>query len=230
MLKQFGQEIWTSDGPNVSGALGFHFPTRMVVIRLSGGDLFVWSPVAITDDLRASVNALGRVRHLVAPNSLHHVSINAWKQAYPDARVHGAPGLKSVRPDIVSDSELGDQPDAAWAADIEQVVARGNRITTEVVFLHRASRTAIFTDLIQQFPRGWFRGWRGIIANLDGMTRAEPSVPQKFRTAFADRDAARVSLRRILAWPTEKVLMAHGPPVTTDGAAFLARAFAWLKP
>jgi hypothetical protein len=44
----------------------------MAAIRLSGGSLFVWSPVALTEDLRAEVDALGEVRYLVAPNSLHH--------------------------------------------------------------------------------------------------------------------------------------------------------------
>jgi hypothetical protein len=35
--------------------------------------------------------------------------------------------------------------------------------------------------------------------------------------AFVDRRAARSALRRILAWPSSKVIMAHGPPV--DGMA-----------
>jgi hypothetical protein len=60
------------------------------------------------------------------------------------------------------------------------------------------------------------------------MLGPEPSVPRKFRVTFTDRQAARASVERILAWPTEKVLMAHGAPVTTDGRAFLRRAFKWL--
>lgn len=110
------------------------------------------------------------------------------------------------------------------------MIVRGSRITQEVVFFHRASGTAIFTDLIQQFPRGWFKGWRALVARLDLMTEAEPAVPRKFRIAFSDRPAARASLRRILQWPTTKVLMAHGAPVERDGQAFLARAFRWLSP
>jgi hypothetical protein len=38
--------------------------------------------------------------------------------------------------------------------EIDHAVMWGNRITTEVVFFHRQSGTAIFADLIQQFPRG----------------------------------------------------------------------------
>ena len=36
------------------------------------------------------------------------------------------------------------------------------------------------------------------------------------------------ALQRILAWPAEKVLMAHAGPVLADGQAFIRRAFRWL--
>ena len=110
------------------------------------------------------------------------------------------------------------------------MVVRGNRITTEAALFHRASRTAIFADLLQQFPLGWFKGWRAIVARLDLMVAAEPSVPRKFRIAFTDRQAAREGFSRILAWPAEKVLFAHGTPITMDGQAYLRRAFRWLLP
>src|SRR5207253_182649 len=54
------------------GSDQIHYPTRMAVIRLSGGGLFLWSPIPLTDGLRAEVDALGEVSHIVAPNSLHH--------------------------------------------------------------------------------------------------------------------------------------------------------------
>ena len=105
---------------------------------------------------------------------------------------------------------------------------RGNRITTEVVFYHVASRTVLFNDLIQNCPRGWFKGWRAIIARLDRLTANEPAVPQKSRVTFSDRKAARGSLEHIRAWPADKVLMAHGAPIHANGAASVLRAFGWL--
>jgi len=227
MLQPFGDDIWIADGTPAEIA-GFRYPTRTAAIRLADGGLFIWSPVALSDGLRASVAELGPVRHIVAPNSLHHLHLAAWRDAYPEAQLYAAPRLAARRPDLAFDEELGDAPPPAWAGAIDQVAVRGNLITTEIVFFHRASRTAILTDLIQQFPPGWFPGWRGIVARLDLMTGAEPQVPRKFRIAFSDRPAARVALRRILAWPAEKVLMAHGAPVETDAQAFLARAFGWL--
>lgn len=229
MLQPFGERIWITDGP-VATVAGFRYPTRMAVIALASGKLFVWSPVALTPELRRATDALGEVAHLVAPNALHHLFLADWAAAYPGARLHGAPGLAARRKDLAFDAELGAGPDPTWAEDLDQTLFAGNAITTEAVFFHRPSRTAIFTDLLQQFPPGWFRGWRAAIARLDRMTGAEPQVPQKFRLAFTDRAAARPALAHILAWPAEQVLMAHGEPVRSDGQAFLARAFAWLKP
>ncbi len=229
MLHPFGEAIWISDGL-IATVAGFSYPTRMAVIRLADGGLFIWSPVALTPELQTEVDALGPVRFLIAPNSLHHLHLGQWRAAYPDAQMFAAPGLRQRRKDLTFDGDLEDQPSTPWAQDIDQVVVRGNLITTEVVFFHRQSATVLFTDLIQHFPRGWFRGLHALIAHLDLMTATEPEVPRKFRNAFVDRRTACADIRRILAWPSGKVLMAHAPPVVADGQAFITRCFRWLRP
>jgi hypothetical protein len=226
-MRDFGRDIWIADGPDVAVA-GFHYPTRMAVVRLTDGGLFVWSPIRLTDDLRMAADALGRVAHIVAPNSLHHLFLAEWQRAYPDARLYAAPGLRQKRCDLAFDAELGDAAAAGWAGEIDQVAMRGNLITTEIVFFHRASGTLLFTDLLQQIAADRLSGWRAMVARLDLMTGPEPSVPRKFRLAFVGRRKARMALERIFAWPVEKVLMAHGTPVERDTQVFLRRAFGWL--
>ncbi|MCI2400306.1 DUF4336 domain-containing protein [uncultured Aliiroseovarius sp.] len=226
-MQSFGDRIWIADAAPVSVA-GFHYPTRMVVIRLADGGVMAVSPVALTSKLRDAVAALGPVRHLIAPNALHHLFLGDWAEAFPEAKVHAAPGLRAKRKDIRFDADLGDAPDPDWAGDLEQVVVRGNLITEEVVFFHAPSRTVLFTDLLQQFPRGWHAGWRGVVARLDLMVGAEPAVPRKFRAGFVNRRAARQAVARILTWPADNVLLAHGAPVMSNGQAFLTGAFRWL--
>ncbi|MBO4224560.1 DUF4336 domain-containing protein [Bradyrhizobium neotropicale] len=227
MLKEFDREIWTADGPDVSVA-GFHYPTRMAVIRLSDGGLFIWSPTELSDSLRADVDAIGQVRHIVAPNSLHHLFLPQWKRAYPGTKVYAPPGLRKKREDIVFDVDLESVPSPDWIEEIDQVLMHGNLITTEVVFFHIKSGTVLFTDLLQQIPADRNSGWRAMVAKLDLMVGPEPSVPRKFRVAFTNRRAARKCLDYILAWPAEKVLMAHGTPIEEDARAYLRRAFGWL--
>lgn len=228
-LISFAPSIWLASGDDVSVA-GFRYPTRMAVMLLQDGALVIWSPIELSVALRAAVNELGPVRFVVAPNTLHDLYVGAWASAYPDARVLAAPGLAARRRDLRIDVDLSDAPEAAWAGEIDHVLMR-SAITTEAVLFHRASGTVLFTDLLQQFPPGWFKGWRAVVARLDRMTGLEPQVPQKFRLAFWGRKtAARAALQRVLSWPAERVVMAHGEPVTRDARQFLARAFRWLGP
>jgi hypothetical protein len=227
MLKPFAERIWLADGPETATA-GFRYPTRMAVIRLFAGDLAIWSPVALTPPLQAELLALGEVRCLIAPNSLHHLFLAEWRRAWPAARLFAPPGLRKRRRDLAFDGDLTDKADLAWADDMDQVVVGGNLITTEVVFFHRPSRTTIITDLIQHLSPTANTGWRATVARLDLMAAPQPEVPRKFRLAFVGRRAARAAVTRILSWPTERVVMAHGEPIEADGQAFLRRAFAWL--
>ena len=98
----------------------------------------------------------------------------------------------------------------------------GSFALTEVVFFHRGSPTALFADLIQNFPRDWFKGWRGFLARHGGIVAPNPGAPSDWRASFLNRRAARASLDKILAWPIERVLIAHGDLPTGDGAALCA--------
>jgi len=227
MLQAFGADIWIAEGAPVS-FYGFAYPTRMAIVRLRSGDLFVWSPIALSDALRGEVDALGAVRYVVSPNKLHHIFLNAWKQAYPDAELYAPPGLRKKRKDIAFHEDLGDAPPQAWAGEIDQAIVHGSFFLTEVVFFHCESRTVLFADLIQNFAPGWFRGWKGVLARLDGITASDPGAPREWRASFVDRRAARAALDRILSWPSARLIIAHGDLPSGDANAFISKVFAWL--
>ena len=105
----------------------------------------------------------------------------------------------------------------------------GSFAMTEIVFFHRASRTALFADLIENFRPNWFRGWRGVVARLDGIVMPSAGAPREWRLTFWNRKAARASLDRILAWDAKQVVMAHGEIVREHGAAFIRNSFRWLE-
>jgi hypothetical protein len=112
--------------------------------------------------------------------------------------------------------------------DIDLVIMRGSFLLTEVVFFHRASGTVLFADLVQKFPPSWFKGWRGAVAHLDGIVAPNPGPAREWRASFMHRRAANAALERILAWPIQRVLIAHGESSNADGDAFVRHAFGWL--
>jgi len=227
MLRAFGTDLWIAEGPVVS-FYGFPYPTRMAVIRLANGDLFVWSPMALDGALRAEVDSLGRVAHLVSPNVLHHLWLADWKAAYPAARLYASPGLKKKRRDLAFDAELSDRPEPAWRGQIDQVRVGGNLFMTEIVFHHRASRSAIFADLIENFQPDWFKGWRGVLARLDGIVQPNYGAPRELRWACFFRRSARRSIQGIIDLAPERVVIAHGEMAERGGTEFIRFGFRWL--
>ncbi|MGH7924778.1 MAG: DUF4336 domain-containing protein [Candidatus Binatus sp.] len=227
MLTEIARDIWIADGPCVS-FFGFPYPTRMKVVRLSDGSLWVWSPIHLTEQLSAELKLYGPVRHLVSPNKIHHLFLGEWVQAWPDARLYASPGLARRRRDLSFDAELGDAPDPAWSADIDQAIVHGSFFMDEVVFFHRGSRTAIVTDLVQRFDPATLPGWRRTVMTLDGMVGANGSTPREWRLSFWNRAAARRAKRKILDWNPERVIIAHGEWIRENGRDVLERALAWM--
>ena len=134
-----------------------------------------------------------RQRSLPASLALSAPRDATCRQAGEDIRrLYASPRLRRKRKDLAFDAELGDAPEPEWAADIGQAVLHGSFALTEVVFFHRRSRAALFADLIQNFPRDWFKGWRGLVARLDGIVAPNPGARSEWRASFLDRRAARV--------------------------------------
>ena len=227
MLNEFGPSLYVADGPTVS-FYGFPYPTRMAVVRLSDGSTWVWSPVALSDALQDAVDAIGPVRHIVSPNKIHHLFLAEWANRWPEARVYAPPGLMKRKPDLHFDGELGDDPDPAWSSDIDQVIFRGSLAMEEVVFFHRASRTAIICDLIQRHPDATMTGWKGMLMRLDSLVGENGSTPREWRASFLRRGQARAARDKVLGWQPEKLLIAHGDCAQTGATSIIDRALRWI--
>jgi len=227
MLEEIGPSLYVADGPVVS-FYGFPYPTRMAVVRLSDGSAWVWSPVALSDDLFNSVDAIGPVRHIVSPNKIHHLFLAEWGERWPEARVYAPPGLAQKRPDLRFDAELGDDPDPAWKADIDQVIFRGSLAMQEVAFFHHASRTAIICDLIQRHPEATMTGWKGMLMRLDGLVGEHGSTPREWRASFLRRGKARAAREKVLGWKPERLLIAHGECAQTGATSIIDKALGWM--
>ncbi len=106
MLIPFGQNLYLADGPTVS-FFGFPYPTRMAVARLSSGQVWVWSPIALTEELADAVEAIGPVGYIVSPNKLHHLFLAEWKNRWPDARLTRRRVLRARRSSFTSMLSLG---------------------------------------------------------------------------------------------------------------------------
>ncbi len=227
MLTEIDRDIWIADGPSVP-FLRIPYPTRATIIRLHDGNLWVCSPIQLSEGLKVAIDRLGAVRYVVSPNKLHHLFLGDWARIWPEAKLYASPGLARRRRDLSFTADLGDRPDPAWADDIDQVIFHGSFAMDEVVFFHRASKTAIVTDLVQRFDPASLQGWRRALMALDGMVGSNGSTPREWRLSFWNRAAVRRAKRTVIDWNPQRVIIAHGEWVRDNGRAVLERALAWV--
>jgi len=211
--RQLDEDLWVFDRP--FSVFGLKIGTRMTVVRLGDGSLFLHSPVEPDAETRADLDALGPVRFVVAPNKVHHLFVGAYRDAYPQAELWAAPGLPEKRRDIAFHHVLDDDAPAPWAGEIYQLCVRGLPYVNEVVFLHRRTRTLLLTDLGMNFApplslitRFWIR--------LNGLHRGF-AVSRLMRTLLRDPAATRASVDRMLAWDFERVIVTHGVVLPRSG-------------
>lgn len=205
---------------------GTSFDARMAVIRLRSGELILHSPCDITPAIAEQIHALGPVGHIVAPGNFHTMYVSSAQAAFPNAKTWICPGSERRRPGLKYDAILGDVPPQAWAGEIEQVLVQGTRFMREVALFHRASRTLILVDLIENFtdatPHTSFglRIWFKLIRMWNN-----PRPAPEYRMGWSNRTAAADSLRRILSWDFEKIIVGHGDNIETDAKATARRAW-----
>jgi hypothetical protein len=199
---------------------------RMTVVRLAGGGLWLHSPVAIDDALARELDALGAVRWIVAPNKVHFLFAAACAARHPAAALCGAPGLPEKRRELRFDHVLDKPGDAPWGREIPWLLFEGAPRINELVFLHPTSHTLVLTDLAFHLPAGARDGAR-LFHRLVGATgRFGPH--RLVRSLIRDRERARASLRAMLAWDFDRVVVSHGEVLESGGRAALERAFAFL--
>ena len=226
--KPFAENVWIVDGPEIRmdyGPTSMPFPTRMTVVRLASDELWVHSPIAPDPALFERVEALGPVRHLVAPNSLHYWYMADWLERYPEATSYAVPGLERAKRRFRIDRILASGDPMGWEEEIAWVLVAGTAVT-EAAFLARRGGVVILTDLIENFEPSRVR--KRLLRWLIRLGRADGWTPLDMRATYlVRRRQVAPAMKEILDWPVEKVVMAHGRPYERDGAAELRRALSW---
>jgi len=232
VLKPVAEDVWIVDGPEIRfryACLKIPFPTRMTVIRLPTGSLWLHSPTELNEALAEQVGRLGQVAHLVAPNTLHYWWIKDWKARFPEAEVWAVARLDpGARDRVPEHRQLGNEPPPAWRGQIDQVIVEGTRIM-EADFFHRPSRTLLITDLIENFEDRRFNSvfykW---LSHIGGVIDPDGKAPLDLRLTFSrNRDQVRSAVEQMIAWNPERVIMAHGRWYATNAVGELRRAFRW---
>jgi hypothetical protein len=163
--------VWTFD--QIQGIFYVVVPIRMTVVKLEGGGLLVYAPVAPTKECIRLVNELvaehGDVKYIILPTISgieHKVFVGPFARSFPNAQVFVAPkqwsfplnlpltwlGLPQKRthilPEDSSKTPFANQFDYAILGPIELGPGR----FAEVVFFDKRSHTLLVTDSVVSIP------------------------------------------------------------------------------
>jgi len=233
-LKRVADDVWIVDGPIIRFGKPwpkFPFPTRMTVMRLGERQLFIHSPTHLVPELKTEIEDVGVPRWIIAPNRIHYWWVPDWHAAYQDADIYLAPRTREQAGSRIDFDAFTLDRDCgyAWDAEVATLPVPGSHMT-EFTFFHRASRTLVLTDLIENFERHkldsfltrWLTRWAGA-QDPDG------SMPRDMRFTFAEqKPQLRAAVLTMIRWNPERVILAHGRWYEQNGAAELRRAFRWL--
>ena len=229
--KQVADGVWIVDAAPIHAG-GIPLPLRMTVLRLSGGELLLHSPVPYHPGLQRAVESLGRIGHLVAPSIGHWLFLKDWQAACPNAITWAVPGLEDRsqvrRSGLAIDAELSDRPPRVWANEIDQVLVAGP-VFKEICLFHRPSRTLLLTDLIINLEGDLLPVFARPLARLLGIVAPEGRAPLYLRLLLRlnHRDTVRAA-HRLVAFNPERVIFAHGQWFDRDAAGELRRSLAWI--
>lgn len=234
IYKAVAANIGIVDGPfeylTVGGArLPLPFTTRMTVVRLANGDLFLHSPTKFDDRLAAELQQLGAPRHLVSPNQFHYAHIGEWQKAFPDAIAWASPRVRqraAARGISINFSrDLEAVPPGEWRGEIDQTLFPGGYFK-EFIFFHEASKTLILTDTIINIELDKIgEPWR-TVTRLTGMYHPYGQIFFGMRLPLLlqrrKRDAA---LAKIRSWQPHRIILSHGRCFEAHGGEVIRRIF-----
>jgi Domain of unknown function (DUF4336) len=226
-LTQFAENISIVDGPPVR-VFGVPLPTRMIIVKLADGSLWVNSPVSVPIQVLDRIKASGPVRYLVAPTKLHIWRLEEWHGLFPEAELWIPRHDPNASKRLPFACILGGMLSPGWAADLDQLVFKGNLFIQEVCFFHKLSRTLIAADFIQNHPIAKGKPFSNALFKLAGVAYPHGGVALDIRLSFANRNLARQSLEKLLSWDFDKLIIAHGICLEKDAKPFVERAFRWL--
>lgn len=228
---------------------------RGTVVRLTSGNLAVFSPVALTAEVRARIAGLGsgQVAYIVAPDIEHHIFVSEWAGAFPDARIVGPEGLPEKRAKTTGDERIGREPfgtvfaaktkretsiSPEFDADFEYefVDAHPNK---ELVFFYKPDKVLIQADLFfnlpanEQYSRVKDEPKEGALSRFFAgiqSTQGDAKGMKRllwYLASSGDRAGFNESIKRIGAWDFTTVVPCHGDTMVGNGKEIFRKVFEW---
>lgn len=190
---------------------GVRLRSRMTVLRLEDGRLWVHSASEPTPELCAELDRLGEVSWIVVPNRYHHLQAGAMKARYPRSQVIGPASAKSRNAALVLDVPIDDERLPSLVPEVSPIALRGVPFLDETLFFHAKTDTLIGADVMMCGCAADHWSWRWVSRVLGQYQRHK--APPDVRWHTRGGPVVRQALDEIGKLPVKRILVAHSDPI-----------------
>lgn len=196
----------------------------MTVIKISKNKLVLISPIALSQEIKDFLSNQGEVDAVVSPCTLHNLQLKTYSDSFPNARVLVPPRLAKRCPGLRITQELGITDQGEFGGEILFNRLEGCAIN-ETVFYHPASKAIVVGDLLFNIT-GPFSAWENVVFTAYGV-KNRVAATRLFKTTIKDQREFMGSLRKLMAWDFDRIIICHGSDVVEDARERLKSAYYW---
>jgi len=201
-------------------AFGIDFSRCVTLLRLADGRVVIHSSAPFTAEDVKAVRRFGVPSWLVEATLMHDTFARPVSAVFPDLPYLAPDGFAKLSG--VPTQPLYPPP-SDWASEIEVLKVEGLGKINEHALFHRVSGTLVLADLFSHFPpdsRGWPRFFARHIMRLPRLS----GISAFFRLMIRDRGAFALSMKKMLDWDFEQIVVGHGEPIQNNAKRIFAQA------
>lgn len=192
---------------------GTPLSVRSTLVSLQNGSKILISPIKFNE---GQIQLLKQIKPtcILAPNCFHHLFVKKTAEALSITNLLAAPGLQEKRADISWTETLSEE---TWPhhVELEMIFVGGAPKYNECVFLHKASKTLIVTDLLFNL-KNLPGGFSTLIYRVMG-TLNKTACSRLLNILMKDKIIFQKDIHRILEWDFDNIVMAHGEIIQGNG-------------
>jgi Domain of unknown function (DUF4336) len=222
-LRAIALSLWVVDGVDLVLPGRIYFPLRMTIVQTQPGELLLYSPVALDDEMTRQISDLGKVVHIVAPNTFHTLFANAARQRFPGATLWASDATRKKHKNLQVDAVVTENMPNPFggATRCLQVPSKFGELT----LFHDVSASLIVCDLVFNIaPKNWITG---LVLSAVGCNNTL-GQSRFWRRAVRDRTQTRQATERIVSQPYTRLIPAHGTIVDDNAVPRLREAMSWM--
>jgi len=235
---------------------GAEVGVRMSAIKVNNNELVLYNPTLLDEQTKTKLQSLGTVKYVVAPNLVHHVFLDPYHVAYPEAKIIGPEGLPEKHKDKtpfnveMKDPKTDYNSTIGWGSDMDYIYFP-DFAQKEIMLFHHPTKTLFVADMFYSLPateaytnvsdksrqpinaekKGFGSIGLGVQNAVDHHLGPEGFLGKALNwIANKVTDDFKAGMKKLFNdWKPTVIVMEHGDVIEKEAEEKLKHAYSWVK-